>query len=85
MTLGPHARDLAPTIVASHPHLRAFTGELHEADKMAQAMREAKPNVVYIMLASEAAPYTAVSTGTHSARYELRAARSSRCEESVRW
>jgi hypothetical protein len=61
-----------PAIVASHPHLRAFTGELYEADKMAQAMREVKPDVVYVMLASEAAPYTAISTGTHSALLALR-------------
>ena len=59
-------------VVASHPRLRAFTGELHEADKVAQAMREAKPDVVYVLLASEAAPHTAVSTGTHSALLALR-------------
>jgi len=53
--------------LASHPRLRAFTGELHEADKMARAMGEANPDVVFVMLASETAPYTAVSTGTHSA------------------
>ena len=34
---------------------------------MAQAMSEANPDVVFSMLASESAPYTAVSTGTHSA------------------
>jgi hypothetical protein len=61
-----------PVAPASHPHLRTFTGELHEADKMAQAMGEANPDVVYAMLASEAAPYTAVSTGTHSALLALR-------------
>jgi hypothetical protein len=60
-----------PATVASHPRLRAFTGELHEADKVAQAVREAKPDVVYVMLASEAAPYTAVSTGSHSALLAL--------------
>ena len=46
--------------MVSHPHLRAFTGELHEADKVALAMRAAKPDVVYVMLASETAPHTAV-------------------------
>ena len=34
---------------------------------MARAMGEANPDVVFAMLASETAPYTAVSTGTHSA------------------
>jgi putative NADH-flavin reductase len=61
-----------PTVVVSHPNLRAFTGELHEADKVAQAIRAAKPDVVYVMLASETAPHTAVSTGTHSALLALR-------------
>src|ERR1700689_4364264 len=56
-----------PVALASHPRLRTFTGELHEADKMARAMGEANPDVVFVMLASESAPYTAVSTGTHSA------------------
>ena len=55
-----------PVALASHPRLRTFTGELHEADKMARAMGEANPNVVFAMPASETAPYTAVSTGTHS-------------------
>jgi len=61
-----------PGALAAHPHLRVCAGELHEADKMAQAMRTADPDVVYVMLASEAAPYTAVSTGTHSAFLALR-------------
>jgi len=56
-----------PVALASHPRLRIYTGELHEADKMARAMGEANPDVVFVMLASETAPYTAVSTGTHSA------------------
>jgi hypothetical protein len=56
-----------PTVSVSHPHLRAFAGELHEADKVALAIRAAKPDVVYVMLASETAPHTAVSTGAHSA------------------
>ena len=34
---------------------------------MARAMSEANPDVVFAMLASETAPYTAVSAGTHSA------------------
>jgi hypothetical protein len=61
-----------PAALASHPHLRTFTGELHAADKMAQAMGAANPDVVCVMLASEAAPYTAVSTGTHGALLALR-------------
>jgi hypothetical protein len=62
-------RDVSklPVALASHPRLRIFTGELHEADKMARAMSEANPDVVLVMLASETAPHTAVSTGTHSA------------------
>jgi putative NADH-flavin reductase len=56
-----------PVALASHPRLCTFTGELHEADRMARAMGEANPDVVFVMLASETAPYTAVSTGTHSA------------------
>jgi hypothetical protein len=62
-------RDVSklPVALASHPRLRTFTGELHEADKMARAMSQANPDVVFIMLASETAPHTAVSTGTHSA------------------
>jgi NAD(P)H-binding len=56
-----------PVALASHPRLRTFTGELQEADKMARAMGEANPDVVFAMLASETTPYTAVSTGTHSA------------------
>lgn len=55
-----------PTDVASHPHLRIFTGELHEADKVALSIRTAKPDVMYVMLASENAPYTAISTGTRN-------------------
>src|SRR6202050_2941291 len=39
-----------PVALASHPRLRTFTGELHEADKMAQAMGEANPHVVFAML-----------------------------------
>jgi len=39
---------------------------------MAQAIREAKPDVVYVMLASESAPFTATSTGTHSVLLALR-------------
>jgi putative NADH-flavin reductase len=61
-----------PATVASHSRLRVFTGEMHETDKVARAMREANPDVVYVMLASETAPYTAVSTGTHSALLALR-------------
>jgi hypothetical protein len=61
-----------PAALASHPRLRSFTGELHEADKMAQAIGAANPDVVCVMLASEAAPHTAVSTGTHSALLALR-------------
>jgi hypothetical protein len=56
-----------PVPLASHPRLRIFSGELHEADKMARAIGEANPDAVFAMLASESAPYTAVSTGTHSA------------------
>lgn len=65
-----------PPGLASHPNLRAVAGELHEADKMADAMAEAKPDVVFVMLASERAPYTAVSTGTHSVLLALRTLRS---------
>ena len=53
-----------PEAVASHPHLHTFTGALHEAEKITLAVQEAAPDVVYIMLASEKAPYTAVSMGT---------------------
>jgi hypothetical protein len=56
-----------PVALASHPRLRIFAGELNEADKMARAMGEANPDVVFVMLASETAPHTAISTGTHSA------------------
>ena len=55
-----------PAAVASHPHLRTFTGALHDADKIALALRASAPDVVYIMLASERAPHTAVSMGTHN-------------------
>jgi hypothetical protein len=34
---------------------------------MARATGEANPDVVFAMVASETLPYTAVSTGTHSA------------------
>lgn len=61
-----------PAAVASHPRLRTFTGALDEAAKVTQAMRETKPDVVYAMLASDPAPHTAVSTGTHSALLALR-------------
>src|ERR1700675_5023267 len=53
-----------PTVVVSHPHLRAFTGELHEADKVALAIRAAKPDDGNGMRTSETAPHTAVSTAT---------------------
>src|SRR5260370_26169940 len=68
-------RDVSKLAVAlaSQPRLRTFTGELHEADKMARAMGEATPDVVFVMLASETAPYTAVSTGTHSALHAIAA------------
>jgi hypothetical protein len=36
-------------------------------NKMARAMGEANPDVVFVMPASETAPYTTVSTGAHSA------------------
>ena len=55
-----------PTSIASHSHLRVFTGELHEADNLALGIKAAKPDVVYVMLASETAPHTAVSTGTYN-------------------
>ena len=55
-----------PAAVASHPHLRTFTGALHEADKITLAVRESAPDVVYVMLASEKAPHTAVSMGSHN-------------------
>lgn len=67
MTIFVRKVSKLPVALASHPRLRTFTGELHEADKMARAMGEANPDVVFSMLASETAPYTAVSTGTHSA------------------
>jgi putative NADH-flavin reductase len=62
-----------PPGLASHPNLRAVAGELDDADKMADAIGEAKPDVAYVMLASERAPHTAVSTGTHSVLLALRA------------
>jgi len=65
-----------PFALASHPRLRTFTGELHEADRMARAMGEANPDVVFAMLASETAPYTAVSTATHSALQAIAAIKS---------
>ena len=47
-----------PAAVASHPHLRTFTGALHDADKIALALRASAPDVVYIMLAiGECATY----------------------------
>ena len=55
-----------PAAVVSHPHLRTFSGALHEADKITLALRASAPDVVFIMLASERAPHTAVSMGTHS-------------------
>ena len=42
-----------PVALVSHPRLRTFSGELHEVDKMARAMGEANPDVVFVMLASE--------------------------------
>ncbi len=50
--------------VASHPHLRTFTGALHEAEKITLALREAAPDVVYIMLASERSRQTVASFDT---------------------
>jgi hypothetical protein len=61
-----------PAAVNAHPNLRVVTGELHEADKMLRAMKKITPDAVYIMLASEVAPYTAVSTGTESVLFALR-------------
>lgn len=55
-----------PAAVVSHPHLRTFSGALHEADKITLALRASAPDAVFIMLASERAPHTAVSMGTHS-------------------
>jgi nucleoside-diphosphate-sugar epimerase len=71
VTIYVRSTSKLPADVASHPQLHAFTGELHEADKVAQAMREAKPDVVFVMLASEPAPHTAVSAGTYSALLAL--------------
>ncbi|MGH6616066.1 NAD(P)-dependent oxidoreductase [Sphingomonas sp.] len=62
-----------PAAIAVHPRLRVVTGELHEADKITLAVRAATPDVVYVMLASERAPHTAVSTGTHNMLFALRA------------
>ena len=67
-----------PVALASHPRLRTFTGELHEADKMTRAISEANPDVVFAMLASETAPYIAVSTGTHSALQAIAAVKPKR-------
>src|SRR5580658_5002498 len=55
-------RDVSklPLALASHSRLRTFTGELYEADKMARAMGQANPDAVFVMLASETAPHTAV-------------------------
>jgi NAD(P)H-binding len=74
------ARNVAklPVALASHPRLHTFTGKLHEADKMARALAEANPDVVFVMLASESAPYTAVSTGTHSALRAIAAVKPNR-------
>ena len=68
-----YVRDVwkLPAVLVTDPCLRPFTGELHEADKVALAIRAAKPDVVYVMLASETAPHTAVSTGTRNTRLAL--------------
>jgi|GEM_PF-5179373 len=58
-------------MVPSHPQLRVFTGALHERDKLALAIQAAPPDVTYFTLASESAPHTAVSTGTHNALLAL--------------
>jgi NAD(P)H-binding len=71
-----------PAALASHLHLFTFSGELHEADKVAQAMRAAKPDVVYVMLSSETVPHTAVSTSTRTALLALRELRAAAAVES---
>jgi hypothetical protein len=63
VTIFVHDVSKLPVALASHPRLRTFTGELHEADKMARAMGEANPDVVFAMLASETAPYTGLQVG----------------------
>jgi hypothetical protein len=76
VTIFVRSTSKLPETVASHPRLRVFTGELHEAEKLARAVSEAKPDVVFVMLASDPAPHTAVSAGTHSLLLALRGAKS---------
>ncbi|APR81103.1 Flavin reductase [Minicystis rosea] len=62
-----------PDEVLTHGGLHAVHGELHDDDAVLRAVREVPPDVLVSMLASEAAPYTAVSTGTRGLLRAVRA------------
>ena len=55
-----------PASLQSHPRLHTYTGELDNTNAVAQALHSSQPHVIYAMLASDPAPHTAISTGTHS-------------------
>ena len=64
-----------PAELISHPNLTAVEVELDQADKIAAAIANAKPDVVYTMLASDPAPHTALSMGNRAAHSALRSMR----------
>lgn len=62
-----------PTDIRTHPGLRIIVCELSDVEEFQRTLRIASPDVLVCMLGSETAPYTAVSTGTHSLLEALRA------------
>ena len=64
-----------PTDLAGNANLTAVELELGQSDKIEEAMAKARPDVVYVMLASDPAPHTAISTGTRAALQALRSMR----------
>lgn len=65
-----------PAAISTHPNLAVFTGGPDETDLLAKAIESSCADAVFLMLASERRPYTAVSTGTLTTLQALRVAKS---------
>ena len=61
-----------PAELAMSPNLTTVEVELEQSDTIAAAVAKAKPDVVYVTLASDPSPHTALSTGSRAAHNALR-------------
>lgn len=75
ITAFSRSANKVPVELAANPNLTTVEVELDQSDKITAAMAAARPDVVYVMLASDPSPHTAVSTGTRSALTALRSMR----------